>query len=412
MSIIRLCTPLSVLMFVGAAHAEVNCDKVSNYKDVIECAEARSPEVAKAEGSLKEKAARVDAAAQFANPSISLSSVSGTIDSDRKVETDVALSFPIELGGKRAARKKVASVEEARAQWNLYRTKAEVRKEVAIKLLRIKQIERELGLVDESVSAFTKLVKQYEGRPARSPEQDVSLTVFKIAKSEYDLKKTEYDEELLTLESYFLITTGLGLKDLKAVSLPAVSTWPTPADRNENLKASPMYISAEYDVQAAQGEFDKEAGDSWPTMNIGPSAKMTRDSGRDFQQYGFNLSMPIPVFNANGAGRAAARAAVLTAEQRRNIALKQLEAERALYKTTYTRAVASLKDTPSGRVLEDKHKKIENLFLKGVVPSSLVIEAHRSLVDFEKARNDHELKALGALFNIQLIDGQPVGVNP
>ena len=58
------------------------------------------------------------------------------------------------------------------------------------------------------------------------------------------------------------------------------------------------------------------------------------------------------------------------------------------------------------------HKKIENLFLKGVVPSSLVIEAHRSLVDFEKARNDHELKAIGALFNIQIIDGQPVGVNP
>jgi cobalt-zinc-cadmium efflux system outer membrane protein len=208
MSIIRLCTPLSVLFFVGAAHAEVNCDKVSNYKDVIECAEARSPEVAKAEGSLKEKAARVDAAAQFANPSISLSSVSGTIDSDRKVETDVALSFPIELGGKRAARKKVASVEESRAQWSLYRTKAEVRKEVTIKLLRIKQIERELGLVEESVSAFAKLVKQYEGRPARSPEQDVSLTVFKIAKSEYDLKKTEYDEELLTLESYFLVTAG------------------------------------------------------------------------------------------------------------------------------------------------------------------------------------------------------------
>ena len=34
MFIIRLCTPLSVLFFVGAAHAEVNCDKVSNYKDV------------------------------------------------------------------------------------------------------------------------------------------------------------------------------------------------------------------------------------------------------------------------------------------------------------------------------------------------------------------------------------------
>lgn len=412
MSLLRLCAPLSVLLFMGMAQAEVHCDKVTKYKEVLECAELKSPEVVKAEGHLKEKIARVEATTQYANPSLSLSSVSGTTDSDRKIETDVSLSFPLELGGKRTAREKAAGVEVAQTQGDLYRVKAEVRRDVTIKILRLKQIERERALVEESISTFSKLIKQYEGRPARSPEQEVSLTVFKIAKSEYDLKKTEYEEELLILESSFLMTLNLGIKDLKQIALPTFLDWPVALDRNDNLLASPIYLAAEFDVQAAQSEFDKEVGESWPTVLLGPSAKLTQESGKEFQQYGFNLSMPIPLFNSNGAGRAAARTAIMSAEQKRTLILKQLEAERTLYASRYARAVASLKESPNGGVLEDKHKKIEGLIMKGLVPSSLVIEAHRSLVDFEKARNDHEMKALGALLQLQLIDGQPVGVNP
>lgn len=410
MSLLRVYVPAIVVFVASVAQAEINCEKITNYKEVISCAEQRSPDVLKAEGVLKTKAALVESAAQFLNPDLSIQSVSGTQDSDRKVETDVGLSFPIELGGKRSARKKVASVEEAKAQWDLYRAKSEVRKEVFVKLLRLKHIERELELVDESIDTFTKLVKQYESRPARSPEQEVSLTVFKIAQSEYNFKRTEYDQEVAALESYFQLTTGLSLATLKKAALPEITTWPNPPAKNDNLKASPLAAAYEFEVQSARGELDVEKGSSWPTLNVGPSVKFTKEAGREFQQWGFNLSMPLPVFNANGSGRAAAHAAVQSAEQRRDLSMKQLEADRKLLTNTYSKAVLSLAQSPNGRVLEGKHKKIETMFLRGVVPSSLVIESHRSLVDFEKARNEHEVKALNALFSIQLIDGETVGV--
>jgi Outer membrane protein len=411
MSFIKAFMPASVLLIASMAQAEVNCDKVVNYKDVVACAEKRSPEVITAESEYKEKTARVDAASQWENPSLSVQSVSGTQDSEKVSETDIGLSFPIELGGKRAARKQIASVEESRAQWNFYRAKSEVRREVFLKLLRLKHIEHELALIDESLETFTKLVKQYQGRPVRSPEQEVSLTVYKIAKSEYSFKRTEYDEELSRLDAYFKITTGLTVQELKNIKLPEPTAWTVPAVQNDNLKASPLVIAYEHDVQSAKSNLDVEKSESWPTMNIGPSAKITKDAGGETQQWGFNFSMPLPVFNANGAGRTAAQLAVQSAEQKKELAMKQLAADRKIFIATFTTAIAALKDAPTEPTIENSHKKIENLIMKGLVPSSLAIEAHRSMVDFEKTRNEHEQKAMNALFNIQLIDGETVGAN-
>ncbi|UYL07364.1 TolC family protein [Bdellovibrio sp. SKB1291214] len=411
MSLLHLCMLACFALAVREAQAEVRCEKVNNYKDVVECAEKHSPEVQKAESTWAEKSARVESATQLTNPDLSLQSVSGSLDSERKTETDVALTFPIELGGKRSARKQLASVEAARAQSDIYRAKSEVRREVYLKLLRLRHIQQEIELVDESIETFTKLVKQYEGRPARSPEQDVSLTVFKIAKSEYGFKRSEYEQELAAVEMYFQVTTGLNLDSLKKVSMPEIKSWPVSASPNGDLKKSPLAAAYEFDVQSARGAWDGEKADSWPTVNIGPSAKFTNESGRELQQWGFNLSMPIPLFNANGAGRAAAQASVQSSERKQELALKQLEADRKLFSNLYNKAVLSLKDSPSSTSLEGKHKKIESLFFKGLVPSSLVIESHRSLVEFEKTRNSHELKALNSLFNIQMIAGETIGVS-
>lgn len=409
MSFLKKMVPALILFpMMSTAETAGSCGPVTNYKQVITCAESKSPDVIRAELSVKEKTALTDVAAQLQNPELSVESLTGTVDSEKRAETDLSLAFPIELGGKRSARKQIAGAEKSRSELELFQARAEVRKTVSIKLMRLRQIEGELDLIDESLQTFTKLVKQYDSRPALSPEQEVTLTVFKVAKGEYGFKRMEYDEELSSLESYFRVSTGLSLADIKKVLPPKVMKWPVLNQEAGTLKDSPLVALYEADIRVAQGGLSKAHGDAWPTMSVGPSAKFSTEGGRDFQQWGVNLSLPIPVLNINGAAKTAAAMSVQAAEQKKDLLVKKLESEREFLQAAYRKSVAALDANPNGHALESKHKKIEGFFLRGLVPSTLVIEVHRSLVDFEKTRNERELRAIEAYLDIQLIDGKVV----
>lgn len=394
--------------FGAVAEAVTACESVQNYSQVLACAEQKSPDVLEQESLVRQKSAVIDAVTQLKNPELGLQSITGSVNSEKRTETDVTLAFPIEWGGKRAARREVSEAELNKAQVALSLQKQSVRKSTFLKLMRLRQISSELELIDESSQTFTKLVKQYESRPALSPEQQVTLTVFRIAKGEYSFKRMEYDEELAALESYFKITTGLQLEQIKKVLPPKVTKWPVVRAAHESLQSSPLLAEHLAEVQSAQGELNQAKGESWPTMMVGPSAKFTSEGGQDLQQWGANLSMPLPLFNANGAGRTAAAAGVKSAEQKRDLQLQQLEARRDFLRKSYAKAVEAFALTPNESTLSDKHKKIEGLFMKGVVSSPLIIEAHRSLVDFEKLRNERELRAIETYLEIQMIDGEAV----
>ncbi|WP_415062619.1 TolC family protein [Bdellovibrio sp.] len=404
--------PLVLSALLGAkAWGKGICENVVSYNDVVSCAEQMSPDIATAKAESQVRKASIDASTQILNPELSLQSVSGTLQSERRTETDLALAFPIEIGGKRSARKQVAEAEFGRSGAELEIKKSEVRKATILNLNRLRQILEEADLVDESRETFAKLVKQYEDRPALSPEQQISLTVFKAAKSDYNFRKVEFQEELNTLSSFFIVTTGLSLEQVKKALPPRIKKWPVLSSTTEDVKSSPFAAISEANVQIAQGELNKAKGEAWPTLMLGPSAKFTKESSGDMQQWGVNLSMPLPVFNVNGGAKAAAAANVQSTQLKRDQALMQISQRRTVLQNFYKIAVDALVENPNRHELEQRHRKIESQFIKGLVSSALVIEAHRSLVDFEKIRNEHEIRALDAYLELQAIDGKKVEIN-
>ncbi|MFM6928475.1 MAG: TolC family protein [Bdellovibrio sp.] len=384
------------------------CENVISSSDIVNCAERMSPDVLGSEAEINVKKGQVEASGQLLNPELSLQSTTGTLQSERRTETDVSLAFPIEIGGKRSARKQVAQAEFLKSGKELEIKRAEGRKNVILKLNRLRQIYDELALVEESRETFAKLLRQYQGRPALSPEQEVSLTVFRTARGDYNFKKISYEEELGALASFFRVSTGLTLEQVKKALPPKISKWPTLNVTVPEAKASPLSALYEADVAVAQGELDQAKGDAWPTLMVGPSAKFTQEPGGDMQQWGVNLSMPLPVLSLNGGSKAAAAAGVQSAQLKRDQWLEQIAERRLLLEKSYRATVDSLNENPNGHELEQRHVKIESQFMRGLISSALVIEAHRSLVDYAKSRNEHEMKALETYLEIQVIDGQQV----
>ena len=392
------------------ATAEESCqDNASTYKEVIRCAESRSPDVRRAQLELEVAKQQVGAAGQWKNPEISAESFNGTVANERKIETDISLGIPVELGGKISARTAVAEGSVSKAEANLLEVRGKVRGSALLKLHRLRQLLHEQEVIEEAISTFSKLVSQYSGRLKLSPEQETTIAVFRMSKSDYDLKKTEVLEELASLDSYLKVFLGTSIEALSKSLPQSPKNWPK-IDSAAGTANSPRVKLSQAELKIAEAELSLARSESWPTLTVGPSMKLQNEAGRANQLYGFNVSLPLPLFNANGSGRAAAAAGVKLAETSKNLAIVEQTRIREELSRTYQQSVSVLSTTLSHQEIEKKHSETERLFLRGIVPSSLVIEAHRTFVELEKSRNQRELKALEALMTIYIFDGKPLEI--
>lgn len=390
---------LVTLMFCSLSEAQKDhCASAMSYQQIIQCAEEQSVQVQNAKASLKINTSLKQAAQQWKNPELSVEKFS---------DTDVMLQFPIELGGKRSSRLEFANAQHFKAANEVALARNEARKEVRLRLERLRQVYEELALVTESLQTFSKLVKQYEGRPTLSAEQKVSLNVYKLAKGDYVFRKLEQEEELQELNVYFQLNLGLTASALKKLNLSKVTKWPAISDEAVDFKGSTQMVALRGDVDLARAELSSAQANAWPELRIGPSLKILSDrSESERPLWGMNLNLSLPILSLNGGVKSAALNALQASELKVQLAERALKTQRDSLVEQYRQSVRILENPEFSQSMEEKHQQIESLFIRGVVPSSLIIESHRSMVDFDRSRNARILKALEIYLNVQSIDGR------
>lgn len=378
---------------------------LKNYRDVIACAEARSPEVQISTADLLRAKAEVTAAEQWKNPELSVESSHGNESGQSNSQTNIGLGVPIELGGKISARRAVAQGGVLEVEARAYEIRAKVKSETLIKLHRMRQLYHEQEVIDEAIATFSKLVNQFAKRPKLSPEQQMSSSVFRMSKNEYEIKRTETVEEMAALNSYFKVAIGIGVEQLKTLAPESMKSWPE--FKNEYKPGlSPKLKGVQAELQTSQAELSLARSEAWPTVVVRPSLQIQNQGGQDSKMFGLNISLPIPMFNTNNGGRAAAANSVGLSEIRKSHAYIAEEKHREELLRVFNESKKVLLTSLSHKDIEERHQEIEALFLKGIVPSALVIEAHRTFVELEKIRNKLELKAIEAMMSIYTINGK------
>lgn len=391
-------------LYVQLAYAEPSCKIPTSYAEIISCAELNSPETQRAEAELKRARAQADAASQFVNPDLDVESLSGKDDQGRVSETDLSLKVPFELGGKRSARKAIAKGELVEAEAKAYAARANVRSQVYLSLHRLRQLIEERKIIDESVTTFEKLVRAYQNRPVRSPEQEVTLSVFRITHSDFELRKSVSEAEFATIQNFFKTVTGLSLPEIQKVLPKAPTIWPKISE-GSGVQSSLRLKTLAAELEIANAKLESAKADSWPTLSVGPAIKMNREAGQSFDMVGASASMPLPIFSLNRGARSAAAAAKSGAEINRRLAIDEETNRREQLVRSYNESVTAFSKILSVQDLEKKHAGIEKHFLRGTVPSSLIIESHRSLLDLEESRNKRQLETLEILLQLYALDG-------
>ena len=159
-------------------------------------------------------------------------------------------------------------------------------------------------------------------------------------------------------------------------------------------------------LDLAQANYELEKSNSYPDLKVGPTFEYEKLNVTNTKTVGIALTMDLPVFNVNGGGRAkAAKEIIVASSQFKNI---QLESELDLesWISTYRTYKDSLLTIATKKELERKHTRIEALFKRGIISTSLVIESHRQLIEFSNTRFEFEIGAVEALWNIYKMKGQ------
>ncbi len=389
---------------VHGSHPE--CPLPKSAMDVLRCAQENHPGVKRAKFSSDANQTLTEVAGQLPNPELEVQSSFGSVLGDNQMETQVSLKQPLGLGGKRRARVRSAESEQKQTEADFKRIQAEVVLETVKHLHRLRQLDNEKAILDEAISAYAKLVSQYRGRPRLTPEQEVSLSVFEMALTDNRLQRAALLEEEREIGHFFHVATGHGIAELRPVLPSPPKRWPDVETRLTSLPPSPGLYRLMADQEFALSQQAIVRADSWPNFQVGPMVTFQADGAIRSQLYGVHLVMDLPLFSLNGGSRAHAARGVAKAEKL--IALLNTEEthERAEQVRIYQNATQVLKEAGSTADVERKHTRIENLSVRGLISSSLVIEAHRGRSELEKSRHERELRAIEALWTIYKLDGR------
>lgn len=390
-------------LMVGATEKEC---RPTNYAELVQCLETFSTEIRISEQSIKAESHLAEMASQWINPELDAESVG---QGSEKAESSATLFFTIRLGGRKSARVEEANQLIFKADLSHQLIVQRARLQFMISLYRLSHLKNEIQIEQESIRTFSKIVYQYQRRASLSPEQDVSSTVFKMALSDHQFRLVKLQTGEDRLFQDLSDATGLARSVFANNLPPAKTTWPQ-LNEEAVVKDSIEVRLAAADLELAKVRSEIVKTSVWPDLKVGPSLKEVRENGSRSTLYGVALSMALPVFNAGGADRSYGSEKVIESTLQYDLAKIKILSNRNILVRKYERTRDQLKNSISLKYVMEKHERLERQFLKGLVPSSLVIEAHRQLFDFAEQRNNAEVEAIHALGQVLIYDEKLAGV--
>ncbi len=393
---------LAILLSVRSlVSREVDCNKIANTKQLVQCALLNHPELQTLKLEKSQKSELKTIASQIPNLELSSRVLYGTTNSTIGGEFDLEHTF--ELGGKQSSR-----VDQAEKILSVFDQKTLIKQqEVVIELLltlhRIRQLDHELELFEESSKTYSSVRRKFKKRPRLSPDQEMSANIYLLA-----INENKQHIRILKSEHLYLlqkIRLFLGNKSLKVETLlpKAYTVWPTIG--LGNLGKSPFLILSRKKVNLSESLYNLEKSLAWPNLKIGPAFDFQRDSNGFQPNAGANFSFTAPLYHQNQGQKKYAKKGVQVSKLKAKQIKQRLVLLRDSFFKIYQNSTKSLNIQKTLKLVESKHKRLHQLLRRGIVHTSLVIELHRQEFQLIKASHENELNALRALWGIYSIYG-------
>lgn len=396
---------LSASRVSAQAGAQAPCPAPRSAQEVLDCALKNHPALRRAAAAQAQASYLEPAALQRPNPELDALGRFGKKDGDRLNKDEVTLFHTIEAGGKRSARAAKARADRAAVDSDALKAREDVVLEVISSLYRLRQARAEGGVLDRTISSLSAIQKRLRARPRLTPDQESTLEVFRLAESETQLRRAGLSGEETALVRALELATGGPFEAADTALPPPKETWPELPDVAGGPPSGSQALRAQAELDAATADLRAARGAAYPDIRVGPTLERESEGAVVKQTYGLALGLPLPLYHRNRAGRDYAALGVQAAEAGALAARTTLAAERQAELGRYKAAVAALGAIPRAKTGSEA-RRTEELFDRGLIPSSMLLEAYRQAFEIAKTRNETELSAIRALWRIYAIEGR------
>jgi len=390
------------ILFSGRGFSACN---INNADDILNLIKMHHPSIKLNNSKQLVLEKNIDLAEQRPNPEIGLASSIGDSIAGNVYTNAISFQHIIEVGGKRASRVKKATLEKFAGGTVAGNENQETIIDAIIKIHKIRQINELTALYAESLGAFNKIIRRMRGWKSLSPEQHVEKLTLELVINDYKLKISKLKADKIYINKHLTFYMG-GNCVIPERAIPKLVKLDEDFASNISVEGHAKLRSARYNLEIATVNYQLEKAKSYPDIKIGPSFEFEKVNFSETRTIGIAVNFALPFFHANGGGRAKASKEIITA----SLNLKRVAEESRLdmysWISVYRNFKKSLKSISKKEELEKKHQKIESLFKRGIISTSLVIEAHRQLIEFTDTRFEFELGAVEAKWQIYKIIGE------
>lgn len=397
---------ITLLSLSAQAEERAYCGPLNGPNDVIECVKSQAPV---AQALAEERDAGFDeskAATRWLNPQLYNQTLLGKSQGNDQYDIQVAINQTFEFGPKRSYKYRLAESLQTKASAEYTIGLGEELIQTGKDLLRLSQLQIEIAAVQEAVGAFTRLIGQFSGRPRLSPEQSVTLSVYRLSKGDFKVRENQLLNEQDEIYHRFKSRLNLDKDVLDRVAVVKKVTFPAVNGEDFPENTSPEVRAVEAGVLEASAALSLARSDVFSEIQIGPMVQFQTDGPYRSQLLGFQVTMPLPFWNQNGYGIQAAAQRHKAAEKRAVVRKDAVREEWKHLIENYGRLRKLLEDIPEQREAEANHRQSDAHISRGLVNSALVVESHRSLIELQKSRHSAELEALASYWHILIIQGK------
>lgn len=290
----------------GSAAATAEPTGIITLADALALAVSRNPELGIYPYELRAADARTLQAGLWPNPELEIEIEEFAGSGDRSgfdgAETTVRIDQPIELGGKRARRARVAQLDKELTQWDYRAARLDVIREATQAFVGVQAAQDRIALarklVELSQQAHAAVAQRVEaGRD--SPVDELRASVA-LSTSRIELQKAE---KALAAARHILAAVWGGRAaafeavagDLYEVSPPAV-----PEDPAGAITVNPDVARWESQEQRQRAVLQLEKANAVPDVTVGGGVQRFEET--DDSALVLGLGVPIPLFDRNQGG--------------------------------------------------------------------------------------------------------------
>lgn len=381
------------------------CETLKSSREIIGCVIESHPYIVREKSRLKQGNALGEIALEIPNPEFEsrLSySDNATLGS---FSSEVAILQPFELGGKRSARELKAKADKLLLAAEAISVEEQVVMAALVDLHRLRQLGEEQARLDEALHTYERIVRQYRIRGRLTPEQEVSLSVFRIAISDLKMRKGLLAADVADRQLSLQFAVGKRIEFSDSLLPPGKIEWPAIEEvSGQNEVVGSEVLRSQAALALAGAELSLAQANAWPDLRLGPLFQASGQGAGRVSSLGVALAMPLPLFNRNAGLRTYSRAGIEMAGRSYEAVRANVNQRRASLVSRYRNSLEALRESDLQR-LDREHARWDSLFERGVIPSALVIESHRQVLDFVRSHHQQQLVTLEALWGVYALDG-------